>query len=124
MPTPEITITAPASAKIGQILSHTPSKPHFRVQIKGGGCSGFEYVFGIDDNIREQDFSQEVTTETGRFSVLIDAISHQYIHSATIDFKRDEQGERFVVSNPNARAMCSCGSSFAVADHQDNGASQ
>jgi iron-sulfur cluster insertion protein len=103
-----------ACEKIATILVETPHKPHFRLQIKGGGCSGFEYIFGIDDTIREQDFHQSVPHQENPFIMLVDAVSYQYVQNSQIDYIVDAKGERFVVTNPNAETSCSCGSSFAL----------
>lgn len=118
MSTPDklISVSAEAASKIAAILSQRPEKPYFRLQIVGGGCSGFEYVFGIDDTIREQDFYQAVTASPQAFKVLIDAISYQYVQQAHVDYIEDTSGARFVVTNPNAATSCSCGSSFALKD--------
>lgn len=107
---PAITITQSAGNKISAILAQSPEKAHFRVQIKGGGCTGFEYVFGIDHQVRERDIQQPYADD---FLVLIDPISFQYVKSAKIDYRTDTHGERFIVDNPNAQVACSCGSSFS-----------
>lgn len=117
MPEKLLTLQPSAQQKIVEILSSTPEKPHFRLQIKGGGCSGFEYVFGIDDTISDRDFYQSINYGDDGFMMLIDAISYQYVQSASIEFVSDAAGERFVISNPNAQTSCSCGSSFSLKDH-------
>lgn len=109
-----LTLGENAVQQIAQILLQNTQKPHFRVQIKGGGCSGFEYVFGIDDTVREQDFCQYIENSENSFMLLVDAISFQYIEDANIDYVSDAKGARFVVSNPNAQLSCSCGSSFST----------
>ena len=112
-----VDITSDAAHKIDHILEQQSGAAHFRIQIKGGGCSGFEYVFGIDDSIRENDRLQQVNQTINKkdcfFMVLIDDISIQYIRSSKIDFLSDANGERFIVTNPNAETSCSCGSSFS-----------
>jgi iron-sulfur cluster insertion protein len=52
--------------------------------------------------------------EKGEVTLLIDALSYQYLVGAEVDFKEDLQGSRFVVTNPNASATCGCGNSFSV----------
>lgn len=110
---PLLTITKSAGNKIAAILAQSPDKPHFRVQIKSGGCNGFEYRFGIDSEIRKRDLHQVYQEAQSPFIVLVDRISYQYIKTATIDYCIDANGERFTVSNPEAQTTCSCGSSFA-----------
>ncbi len=80
-----------------------------RVFIQGGGCSGFEYGFTFDDEIAEDD----TVMEKGGVTLLVDAMSLQYLLGAEIDYKDDLGGAQFVVKNPNARSTCGCGSSFS-----------
>ncbi|NDH66755.1 MAG: iron-sulfur cluster insertion protein ErpA [Gammaproteobacteria bacterium] len=79
-----------------------------RIFVQGGGCSGMEYGFTFDEDVNEDDF----TFEQNGVSVIIDSMSMQYLSSATIDFKDDLTGSRFVIDNPNAQTSCGCGSSF------------
>lgn len=116
---PFITITESAGRKIAGILSQRPDKPHFRIKIKGGGCSGFEYVFGIDDEIGKRDFHATHQQSDLSFVVLVDSISYQYIKNATIDYRQDANGERFAIENPNSQTSCSCGSSFSPKQREE-----
>lgn len=81
-----------------------------RVFVQGGGCSGFQYGFTFDEIANDDD-----TTLTKRnVSLLIDAMSLQYLMGAEIDYKEDLNGSQFVIRNPNAQSTCGCGSSFSV----------
>jgi len=101
-----LTVTPNAHAQINLILSSEDSK-YVRAFIQGGGCSGFQYGFTMEDDKNEDDFVIE--------NLLVDAMSMQYFEGATIDYKTDKlQGSSFVISNPNAKTHCGCGSSFAV----------
>ena len=81
-----------------------------RVYITGGGCSGFQYGFTFDEITNEDDTTM---TKNG-VSLLIDAMSYQYLLGAEIDYKEDLQGAQFVIKNPNAASTCGCGSSFSA----------
>ena len=81
-----------------------------RVYIQGGGCSGFQYGFQLDN---DQDDS-DILIENEDVRVVIDPLSMQYLEGAQIDFKNDLMGSRFVVHNPNASTTCGCGASFEV----------
>jgi iron-sulfur cluster insertion protein len=102
-----ITITEQAKSKIADILAEE-NKPglHVRAFVQGGGCSGFQYGFTLDEDQNEDDFDVD--------GVLIDSMSMQYLTGATIDYKEDQYGSNFSISNPNAVTTCGCGSSFAV----------
>jgi iron-sulfur cluster insertion protein len=102
-----ITITETAQAKIADILAEE-NKPNLKVRafVQGGGCSGFQYGFTLDEETGEDDF--EVS------GVLVDSMSMQYLAGAVIDYKDDVNGSSFSISNPNAQTTCGCGSSFSA----------
>ena len=102
-----ITITDTAQAKIVDILAEE-NNPKLKVRafVQGGGCSGFQYGFTLDEEQNEDDF--EIS------GVLIDSMSMQYLTGATIDYKEDQYGSQFSILNPNAQTTCGCGSSFSV----------
>ena len=106
-----ITITDSARNKILDIL-YDEGKPDtcLRTFVQGGGCSGFQYGFTLDEVQNEDDFEVEV----GPFKILIDAMSMQYMMGATIDYKEELMGSNFVINNPNAQTTCGCGASFTV----------
>jgi iron-sulfur cluster insertion protein len=81
-----------------------------RVFVQGGGCSGFQYGFTFDEVVNEDD----TTMERNGVTLLIDAMSYQYLVGAEIDFKEDLEGAQFVIKNPNATTTCGCGSSFSA----------
>ncbi len=80
-----------------------------RMGIKGGGCSGFRYVLGFDNQVSEQDqvFEQEGVT------LVCDTRSYLYLNGTTIDFEDGLNGSGFVFRNPNAKRSCGCGQSFS-----------
>lgn len=81
-----------------------------RIYVSGGGCSGFQYNFAFDELINEDD---TVIVKNG-VSLLIDAMSYQYMEGASVDYLEGLEGARFVINNPNAASTCGCGSSFSV----------
>jgi iron-sulfur cluster insertion protein len=102
-----ITITESAKTQIDEILMDEPNGNYVRAFISGGGCSGFNYGFTIEENKEEDDFVID--------KLVVDAMSMQYFDNATIDFTSDKlKGSQFVISNPNAKSTCGCGSSFSV----------
>jgi len=81
-----------------------------RVYISGGGCSGFQYGFSFEKDIKDDD----IVVEKMGVKLLIDSMSFQYLVGADIDFKEDVNGAFFTINNPNAKTTCSCGSSFSA----------
>lgn len=107
----ELTITDSAYARIEEILADE-GDPNLKLRtfVQGGGCSGFQYGFTLDEDQNEDDF----VIEKNNVTVLIDAMSMQYLMGAVIDYKDDLMGSSFSISNPNAQTTCGCGSSFSV----------
>lgn len=104
-----ITLTDNATAKIKDILAEENNPTvKLRVFVQGGGCSGMQYGFTLDEETNEDDFDMEF----GGVSVLIDSMSGQYLQGAVIDYKDGDMGSSFSISNPNAQTTCGCGSSF------------
>ena len=81
-----------------------------RVFVSGGGCSGFQYGFTFDEEVAEDDTALEKNGVT----LLIDAMSYQYLVGAEIDYTEGLEGSQFVIRNPNAESTCGCGSSFSA----------
>jgi len=81
-----------------------------RVSVLGGGCSGFQYEFKLDDTLDADDL---ILSKDG-VRVAIDAVSQPFLEDAQIDYKRELIGSRFAVENPNATASCGCGTSFSI----------
>lgn len=105
-----ITITESAQGKIIEILQEETPESKLRMYVQGGGCSGFQYGFQIDDVTNEDDFE----IPAGQTTVLVDSMSFQYLDNAVVDYVEDLMGASFKISNPQASSTCGCGSSFSV----------
>lgn len=84
-----------------------------RVGVRGGGCSGFQYQLAFDEQ-RDGD----TVIESNGVRLLVDAISAPYVKGAVVDYVDGLQGAGFKVENPNVVAACGCGSSFRVAEEE------
>jgi len=110
MPVP-LVFTDSAADKVRQLVEEEGNPElKLRVFVQGGGCSGFQYGFTFDEVVNEDDTPM---TKNG-VTLLIDAMSLQYLMGAEIDYKEDLQGAQFVIKNPNATSTCGCGSSFST----------
>lgn len=105
-----VTVTDNAYRRIAHVLQSESEGAMLRVAVKGGGCSGFQYVFDID-RARNPD---DVTLSRDGATVLIDETSLQLLDGSVIDFVDDLVGQSFKITNPNASSSCGCGTSFAV----------
>lgn len=106
----EITPTA-KSRIIDLLIDENNPKLSLRTFVQGGGCSGFSYGFTFDEEKNEDDFEFPINEQ---YTVLVDAMSMQYLSGAVIDYKEDIMGSSFSISNPQAKSTCGCGSSFSV----------
>ena len=106
----DVTVSARAARRIGEILKGEGAGAMLRVSVEGGGCSGFQYKFDIERAKAEDDV--EIARDGA--VVLIDPTSLQFMAGAEIDFVDDLIGASFKVANPNATASCGCGTSFSI----------
>lgn len=112
-----IIFTDAAAAKVKSLIEEEGNDQlKLRAFITGGGCSGFQYGFTFDENSEEGDFA----IENGGVTLVVDPMSFQYLVGAEIDYTEDVQGAQFVIRNPNAKTTCGCGSSFSVADDEED----
>ena len=107
-----ITFTAAALQEVKRLLQEE-QKPNLalRVGVKGGGCSGFSYVMGLEEAVQKP---YDTVLEQDGVKILVDAKSHLYLDGTTVDFKNGLVGGGFEFQNPLAKKSCGCGSSFGV----------
>ena len=106
----DLTITERAAKKIGLILKAEPSGAMLRLSVLGGGCSGFQYKFDVENAKADDD----VTIERDGVKMLVDPVSLQYLAGSEVDFVDDLIGASFKVNNPQAKTSCGCGTSFSL----------
>jgi iron-sulfur cluster assembly accessory protein len=104
-----LTVSARAAQRISEILKQEPPGTMLRLSVEGGGCSGFQYKFDMDRN----QGSDDTLVRRDDAIVLVDPMSLQFLAGSEIDFVDDLIGASFRVNNPNAKASCGCGTSFA-----------
>jgi len=87
-----------------------------RVYVTGGGCSGFQYGFTFDEAVNEEDtvITKPRSDSIHAVRLLVDPLSFQYLAGSIIDYKEDIDGSQFIITNPNAKTTCGCGSSFSA----------
>jgi len=106
-----IIFTQAASLKAKELITEEENpKLKLRAFVTGGGCSGFQYGFSFEEEQNEDD----LVIEKDGVSLLVDALSFQYLVGSKVDYREDLEGSRFVVENPNATTTCGCGSSFSI----------
>lgn len=106
-----LNISTQASEKIKDILAEENNPAvKLRVFVQGGGCSGFQYGFTLEEEISDDDFIMEING----VELVVDSMSMQYLQGAEIDYKEELLESSFKIKNPNATTTCGCGSSFGV----------
>ena len=106
-----VQLTETAVSKVKEILETQEPKPAgLRISVVGGGCSGFQYKFDVD-NARAED---DLVIARDSAVVLVDPASVPFLAGSEVDFVDDLIGASFRVVNPNATASCGCGTSFSI----------
>lgn len=105
-----ITLSASAAARVAAIAAKQGKPAILRLSVEGGGCSGFQYQFGLVDETDTVD----TMVETDGVQLVVDPVSLELVAGCTVDFVESLGGAAFRVENPNASSGCGCGSSFAV----------
>ena len=88
-------------------LTKEHNKKYVRLQVKGGGCAGFEYEWSFEDEDNREDMIIENV-------LLIDRMNELYLRGMHLDYKKEIWGSSFVFENPMAKSSCGCGTSFSV----------
>jgi len=106
-----VTVKENAIKKIKEILAEENNPNiNLRIFVQGGGCSGFQYGFTLDESVTDEDF----VLDLDGVKLLVDSMSRQYLQGAEVDYTESLAGSQFAIRNPNAQSTCGCGSSFAV----------
>lgn len=108
---PEMLTLTPAAANRVAAIAQKQAKPAIlRLSVEGGGCSGFQYKFGLTEAADDDD----LVSETGGVRLVVDPVSLDLVAGSTVDFVESLGGAAFKVENPQAAAGCGCGSSFGI----------
>ena len=105
-----VSLSATATRRIAELLDAEPAGTRLRVEIKGGGCSGFQYRFDFDPTLNPDDH----VIEAGAARVVIDQASLEFMNGSMIDWVDNLIGQSFQIRNPLAKSSCGCGTSFSV----------
>ena len=102
----EIKFTDKAIKQINNLLAKKSPGSFFRIAIKGGGCSGFQYEFTFDNEISNDDLNYE--------KIIIDKTSADLLKGSEVDYVSELIGDQFKISNPQSKSSCGCGVSFSI----------
>ncbi|MBY0292294.1 MAG: iron-sulfur cluster insertion protein ErpA [Alphaproteobacteria bacterium] len=104
-----IKLTESAAHRILTLIAEESSSSSlmFRVLVSGGGCSGFQYTFSLDEK------NDHVFEDKG-VKLTVDSVSLPLLEGAEIDYVEELIGASFQIKNPNATSSCGCGNSFSI----------
>lgn len=105
-----ISLTSKAKEKLGEFLKQDTAFKYVRLGVRGGGCSGFEYVIAMTETC-EPDWE---LLEFDNVKLVIDQMSMMYLSDVTLDYVESLLGSGFKFINPQVRSQCGCGQSFSV----------
>lgn len=109
-PVPEVALSPAAAARVAAIAARQGKPAVLRLSVDGGGCSGFQYRFGLADGPEGSDH----VAETDGVRLVVDDISLDLVRGCCVDYVESLGGAAFRVDNPQAASGCGCGTSFAV----------
>ena len=107
---PEIALTSSAAARVAAIAAKQGKPAMLRLSVDGGGCAGFQYVFGL----AEAPDADDILAVRDGVTLVVDPVSLDLLDGSAVDYVEDLGGAAFKVENPNAASGCGCGSSFAI----------
>jgi iron-sulfur cluster assembly accessory protein len=106
----DIALSASAAARVATIAARQEKPAILRLSVDGGGCAGFQYCFGLADEVAADD----ATAVQDGVTLVVDPVSLDLVRGATVDFVESLGGSAFQVANPNAQSGCGCGTSFSI----------
>ncbi|MDF8333057.1 HesB/IscA family protein [Novosphingobium cyanobacteriorum] len=110
MSEPSVTLAPSAAARVAAIAAKQAKPAMLRLSVEGGGCSGFQYKFGLADAVEGDDS----IAETDGVKLLVDPVSLDLVSGAVVEYVESLGGSAFRVTNPQAASGCGCGASFSV----------
>jgi iron-sulfur cluster assembly accessory protein len=108
--TDPIQLTPSAAERVAAIAARQGKPAILRLSVEGGGCSGFQYRFGLADAVE----SDDLTVERDGVTLVVDSVSLDLVRGSAVDYVENLGGAAFQVTNPNAASGCGSGTSFSV----------
>lgn len=102
-----ITLTERAKKYLNSI--DRDSSNHVSLSVKGGGCSGFQYVWGMKNDYPEVNWSDPIDD-----ILVIDPLAEMYLLGSEVDYITELGGSYLAVKNPMQTSSCGCGESFGI----------
>ncbi|MHB8483447.1 MAG: iron-sulfur cluster insertion protein ErpA [Nitrospiria bacterium] len=105
-----VTLTEKASEKVRELLAAEQKTGYgLRINVSGGGCSGFQYGMNFEESANDGD----QVIESYGVKLFVDTQSVPFLDGVQVDYVDTVQGAGFAIQNPNAKSSCGCGKSFS-----------
>lgn len=108
--TTDISLSPSAAQRVAAIAAKQAKPAILRLSVEGGGCSGFQYRFGLAETVE----SDDSVAQTDGVTLVVDSVSIDLVRGSEVDFVESLGGAAFRVTNPQAASGCGCGTSFAI----------
>ncbi|MEN2748496.1 MULTISPECIES: iron-sulfur cluster insertion protein ErpA [Sphingomonas] len=108
--TTDISLSPSAAQRVAAIAAKQAKPAILRLSVEGGGCSGFQYRFGLAETVE----SDDSVAQTDGVTLVVDPVSIDLVRGSEVDFVESLGGAAFRVTNPQAASGCGCGTSFAI----------
>ena len=108
--TTDISLSLSAAQRVAAIAAKQAKPAILRLSVEGGGCSGFQYRFGLAETVE----SDDSVAQTDGVTLVVDSVSIDLVRGSEVDFVESLGGAAFRVTNPQAASGCGCGTSFAI----------
>ena len=95
--------------KAKNYLKNVSQGRYVSLGVKGGGCSGFQYVWDFSDNWPDVKWSEPIEDV-----LVLDTLAEVYVLGSVIDYVTELGGSFLAVKNPTSTSSCGCGESFGV----------
>ena len=106
----QVTLAPSAASRVATIAQKQGKPAILRLSVEGGGCSGFQYKFGLAEAPEDGD----LIAETDGVRLVVDEVSLGLLEGSVVEYVESLGGAAFRVSNPQAASGCGCGASFAI----------
>ena len=110
-----ITLTEAAQTQIDTLCEENEVYG-ISLNIKGGGCAGFEYDWGTVNSPLDLEDGDEVVKTANGCAFIVGAHSLMFLLGTEVDYVKSIVGANFEIRNPNAQSACGCGVSVNFND--------
>ena len=106
-----VTVTDKAIEYMKTVIDFNSPGAYGTLAVKGGGCAGFQYVWGLTSDERLSHVKWSTPIED---VLVLDPLAEMYVIGSTVDYITELGGSFLALKNPQSTSMCGCGESFGI----------